>query len=82
MTLRSTPRMWTLNSSSRSPSKTVRPMPTMPGRSSSTGKDRALRRQAGRQNSRSSNGKTRQTEAVIEYHEDEMAHGLKIRVNP
>ena len=32
--------MWTLNSSRRSPSNTVRPMPTMPGRNSSTGKFR------------------------------------------
>ena len=31
-----TPRMWTLNSSTLVPSNTVRPMPTMPGRISST----------------------------------------------
>ena len=35
---RSTPMMLTLNSSSRSPSKTVRPIPIMPGRTSSIGK--------------------------------------------
>ena len=38
--LRSTPRMWTVNSSRRSPSKTVFPTPTIPALSSSTGKVR------------------------------------------
>ena len=37
MTFRSTPMMWTLNSSSRSPSNTVRPTAVIPGRTSSSG---------------------------------------------